>query len=252
MRRSLLLFLWWTLLKFAGNQLGKEREESVQTVKKVETIVSVNGSVLTGVRVFYEKWENTTKSTEDGITETKPIVKTPVVGKTYVVKLQGEELAITDETGKKPPKDEWEIVNADYKDLGEQDEFASYFADKKVVPGETLEVPGNLARAMLTEQKDIVKIDHFSFVLNRTGTFSGLPSAIFGTALKMSGNYGPNTSIKMNLKGETVIAFQNGWPVSTKLEGPVRVTGVDQLGSRIVMVDGTGTMTVTEEARYGK
>ena len=240
------------VLKFAGDQLGKEREESVQTIKKVETILSIDGSALTGVRVIYEKWENTTKSTEDGITETKPTVKSPVVGKSYTVKLQADQLVITDETGKKPPKEEWEIVNSDYKDLGQQDEFANYFADKKVVAGETLEVPGELARAMLTEKKDIVKIDHFSFALNRTGTAGGLPIAIFGTALKMSGNYGPNTSLKMNLKGETSIAYQNGWPVSMKLQGPVRVTGVDQIGSRIVMVDGTGTMTMTEEAHYGK
>jgi len=240
------------VLKFAGSQLGKEREESVQTVKKVETVLSVNGSALTGLRVFYEKWDTTTKTTEDGITENKPASKVPVVGKTYIVKVQGDQAVITDESGKKPPKEEWEIVNSDYKELGEPDEFLNYFADKKLATGETIQVPGEVARAILTEKKDIVKIDNFSFVLKGTGTSSGLPTAIFGTALKMSGNHGPNTSLKMNLKGETSIAFQNGWPVSMKLEGPVRVTGVDQIGNRIVMVDGTGKMTLTEEARYGK
>jgi hypothetical protein len=81
---------------------------------------------------------------------------------------------------------------------------------------------------------------------------TGTDLAVFDTFLKMVGFYGANTTMKMDLKGETIVEIMKSRPLSSRLQGPVHVIGFDQIGNRMVMVDGIGKLTLSEQIRYGK
>jgi hypothetical protein len=87
-----------------------------------------------------------------------------------------------------------------------------------------------------------VKVDNATFVLKNVMQ----NTAIFDTALKMQWNQDANTSVKMNVAGETQVSIQNSRMLSSTLAGTVRVTEAKQLYDRLVMVDGKGKISIKE------
>ncbi len=231
------------ILKFAGESLQEHNNVSSVTVRKAETVLETNGDAINKLKVVYEVIDRKSVITEDGIAENKKAEKSPIVGRTYIVTCRSGSVKVTDVHGLKPSETEIEIVQNDYAALGEPDSFLQFLRQKTVQVGEPLQMPGVLAESIFTDaERRQVKVDKASFVLKSVRQ----NIAVFDTALKMQWNEDANTSVKMNLTGETLIGIQNSRMVSSTLSGTVRVTGTDQLYNRLVMVDGKGKITMTE------
>lgn len=231
------------ILKFAGEALKEHNDVSTITVRKAETVLEANGDSVTKLKVTYELINRKTVITEDKIPENKKSEPSPVLGRTYVVSAQNGVVKITDQFGLKPSNDELDIVQNDYEGFGKPDSFLELFRNKTIQPGERVQMPGTLAEGIFTDAEHRqVKVDNATFVLKNVRQ----NTAIFDTALKMQWNQDANTSIKMNVAGETVVSIQNSRMLSSTLNGTVRVTGAEQLYDRLVMVDGKGKISMTE------
>lgn len=231
------------ILKFAGESLQEHNDVSTVTVRKAETVLEANGDAITKLKVTYELINRKTVITEDKIPQNKKSESSPVLGRTYVVSLQNGAVKVTDEYGLKPSNDELDIVQSDYAELGKPDGFLEVFRNKSIQPGERVQMPGTLAEGIFRDAEHRqVKVDNATFVLKNVRQ----NTAIFDTALKMQWNQDANTSIKMNVSGETQVSIQNSRMVSSTLNGTVRVTGAEQLYDRLVMVDGKGKISIAE------
>ncbi len=231
------------VLKFAGELYQEHNDVSTVTVRKAETILETNGDAITKLKVIYELIDRKTVITEDKIPENKKAEPSPVLGRSYVVSVQNGAVKVTDPYGLKPSNKEIDIVQNDYEGLGKSDSFLQLFRNKSIQPGERVQMPGALAEGIFTDAEHRqVKVDNATFVLKNVRQ----NAAIFDTALKMQWNQDANTSVKMNVTGETQVSIQNSRMLSSTLSGTVRVTGAEQIYDRLVMVDGKGKITITE------
>jgi len=231
------------ILKFAGESLQEHNDVSTVTVRKAETVLEATGDANTKLKVTYELIERKTVITEDKIPENKKAEPSPVLGRTYVVSVQNGIIKVTDAYGLKPSSDELDIVKNDYEGLGKPDSFLQVFRNKSIQPGDRVQMPGVIAEGIFTDAEHRqVKVDNATFVLKNVRQ----NAAIFDTALKMQWNQDANTSVKMNVVGETHVSIQNSRMLSSNLSGTVRVTGAEQIYDRLVMVDGKGKISITE------
>ena len=231
------------VLKFAGELYQEHNDVTTITIRKAETVLEANGDAITKLKVLYELIDRKTVITEDKIPENKKTEPSPVLGRTYVVSVQNGAIKVTDGHGLKPSNDEIEIVQDDYEGLGKSDSFLQLFRNKSIQPGERVQMPGALAEGIFTDAEHRqVKVDNATFVLKNVRQ----NAAIFDTALKMQWNQDANTSVKMNVTGETLVSIQNSRMLSSTLSGTVRVTGAEQIYDRLVMVDGKGKISITE------
>jgi hypothetical protein len=234
------------VMKFAGESLAEQNVVTTHTVRKTETIQEAKGDIITKLKVTYELVDNKTVVTEDGIQENKKNEPSPVAGRAYVVSVENGVLKVLDQYGFKPSQDELDIVAEDYEDLAEADTLVQFFRDRTVQVGERLQMPGAVASGIFTDaERRRIRVDQASFQLRNIRQ----NQAVFDSALKMQWNEDANTSIKMNLQGETIVGIQNSQFVSSSLSGTVRVTGADQVRNRLVMVDGKGKMIITETVK---
>jgi hypothetical protein len=234
------------VLKFAGQTLEEHRNDSTFTVRKSETVLATNGDAVTKLKVAYELIDRKIVITEDGIPEEQKPEKSPVVGRTYVVTAENGSVKVTDPAGLKPSFEEIDIVQGDYEGLGEPDSYLQFLHQKTVQIGEPLQMPGLMAAGIFRDaERRQVKVDKASFALKSLRN----NIAVFDTALKMQWNEDANTSLKMNLTGETLIGIRDSRLVSSTLGGTVRITGTDQIYNRLVMVDGKGNITMTQSLK---
>jgi|GEM_PF-3371912 len=231
------------VLKFAGNTLQEANRDATQTIRKTETILDMNGETITKIKVSYDVIENKMVVTEDGIPQNEKQDRNPVLRQTYIVTAQDGTVKVTDTNGLKPSLEEVDIVSEDYKNLGHTDSFRNFFRAKSVQVGEPLQMPGVLAAGMFTDAAHRrIKVESASFILKELRK----NLAVFNTTLRMQWNEDANTSMKLNVSGETLVNIQSSQPVSTNLSGTMRVTGTEQLYNRLVMVDGKGKIALTE------
>ena len=231
------------ILKFAGETLGEHNNNSNFLVRKTESILQTNGEAITKLKVTYNTVDRKMVITEDGVPENKKLEKSVVLGRTYIVTAEGGVVKVTDEHGLKPEKEEVELVENDYESLGEPDTFLQFLKQKTVQIGEPLQMPGVLAEGIFTDsQRRKVKVDNASFVLRSIRQ----NMAVFDSTLKLQWNQDANTSVKMNVTGETLVGIHSSRLGSSTLSGTVRVTGVEQIQNRLVMVDGKGKISMTD------
>jgi hypothetical protein len=133
------------LLKFAGEELGKRHEDTVETVKKVETVLACKGQAVSSLRVFYETIEETTHITEEGLTDKVVTPRNPLLKRTYVISMKDGSLSFQDSNGKKPLHDELELLQFEYDGFGQPDPLQDFFQNKKIRIGEEIAMPVGLA-----------------------------------------------------------------------------------------------------------
>lgn len=231
------------VLKFAGETLQEANREATQTVRKSETILELNGDAITKLKVTYELVDEKLIVTEDGIAIDQKVHPNPVVGQTYIISAQKGLVKVTDANGLKPSIQEVDIVSDDYENLGKVDGFREFFRQRSVQVGEPLQMPGVLAEGMFTDAAHRkIKVESASFILKSLRN----NVAVFDSALRMQWNQDANTSLKLNLSGETLVNTQSSQMSSSSLSGTMRITGTEQLYNRLAMLDGKGRITITE------
>ena len=174
-----------------GNQIVEKNQMTMRTDQhRVVTTTEVEAGRTTSVKVRYltatkqmaageAPLPNNTHSTTGNATPPTP---QPVHGKTYRCRREGGEdgkLLVTDEAGKIPPSDEYEIVSQNMEMIGLPNPLAEFLAGRVVAIGETLSLPQDAADRLFNLGDRFGEVNRFELTLRKTHTAEGAACAEF-------------------------------------------------------------------------
>lgn len=194
-------------------------------VKKTE-VLAVDGKAVTKEKVTYVEKKKT--ETEGGKEKKKP--KSPIDGKTYILEAKDGKTLVTDEKGKKVPKDEEEAVLKANRAFGKPDPVLTGLPDKAIKVGDKVE---KLAKALeehfkdmdeSKEQPEISDVEVKLESIDKDGE-----AGVFTIQLTMSSPKSSKEpfSMKIPLKGTMKVRAKDGFTTEVNLKGPLTMEGTD-------------------------
>ena len=223
--------------------MGVKQKSSMSTQETVRFTVeflAVEGDTPTKARVVY--LEKSSVDSEDGKEKKAP--PAPVVGKTYLVSMHGEDLDITTDDGTPVSQAETAIVTEDCDFIGRPDDFRTALPKRPLKIGE--DVP-ELRKAIqkiasagaASGSGGATKVSGVSVRLKSDEGDHGL----FDVAMTMSMNDGP-VAMVIELKGAIDVRKADSQLTRLVLEGPVTVKPSDSPEAAGMKMAGAGTMSI--------
>ncbi len=229
-----------------GQQPNKVATHEKREEARTTTVLDTKDNAITKVEVHYD--DQRTIKRDSGQAEAVEI-KSPVMGKTYVVTATAEgTIEVTYKNGTAPVPDEVQIVRSHHNTLGKPDQFAQLLPDKPVTVGQKVEVPAGLIKNMMNINDEPMEIEEFAFTLKAITDVSNQLAGRFELVLKMSVKPGPGMKMVMDMRGDVVL-LQSGLLSSFSLEGPARVELDDSLKGQ-VQANGGGQMSFSKSLTY--
>lgn len=216
-----------------GAELLKETESDVVNAHRrrvTTTEISQNRSI--GVTINYGK------ATDEVI-----------AGKTYHCRRDGEALRIVNQQGQIPEPAEFKIVARHMKMLGKPNPLANFLRGKTIAPGQTLEVPGEIAAALFGSRK-FDNVERFRLMLDKTLVVDGQPFAKFKAEIHVTSLDGSQTRIE--IAGPMVVEVATSQVTSTELFGPIAMLRsiADPAGRLQASASGRFSVSLQSERRY--
>jgi hypothetical protein len=230
-----------------GKVVQNTDEAKREAVEKRETVVAAGADAVTSLKVAYAKADEQEKG-EDGQFQTIPKI---VQGRTYLLRKEGQALAVTDAEGQAAPAEEAEFLKQDYDGLSAAPKLAAFLHGRKVAVGERLDLSGDAGREALHMKESDFKVTAFALTLKAVRQAGELKCAVFDAELALSLKDGA-MEMTMAPKGELVVTVDQCWPVSTTLAGPIKVAGQQTEGGNVTTMDGGGSVEVNFSCQYGQ
>jgi hypothetical protein len=200
-----------------GKQKVQLVQASSQRTKTRITILAVSGTAVTREKVEYLEGRS-----EQRLGDRVQDVPSPLVGKTYVLEARQGSLRATGADGAPVSDYESERLAQNHPNLGRPSGFIAILPDRPLTVGERLTPDaGALADAF---GKRGVEVRDASLVLESAGEGVGQFAVSFVLIETRE-----NTTTETTLGGSVMLQADTSWPLETKLRGPVRVTGPDEL-----------------------
>ena len=143
----------------------------------------------------------------------------PHSGQTYVVERSGDQVTVTRADGSAATAAEVEAVTKTERSLGRPDPLGAMLDGRRVVEGETIEVPAEIAAEMFSDAGKR-RVGAMSM------TFRGLEDdvAIFAVSLTMSED-SSNGTMEMALSGTARVEADSGRTLGLTVNGSLRMDG---------------------------
>jgi hypothetical protein len=242
-----------------GNQVGeKSRSTACNEQRRVVTTTHVESERAVAVRVHY--LEATKQlSASDGAPLTSPAQSSvdaaklaqPVAGKTYFCeRLPGAngKLKITDEAGRTPPKDEFEIVAQHMEMVGRANPLAEFLAGKTLVVGETVELPQAFASKVFNLGEQFGEVKRFTLTLE---SLKGEGAATHAKLLAHVDAASNNAAqMRLELDGSLVVDTETCRAVRVDLSGPIAMSETRGSFSTSYQMIGTGQLKMSVACVY--
>lgn len=210
------------------------------TIEKSE-VLGVEGKLVTKKKVTYA--EKTKFETENG--KDKPMVASPLGGRTYVLTWADGKVQVSDESGKSVSAEEDELVRKSHASFGKPDplfegmpEGALHIGDD--VPKLKAAIQENLTASDDGKEKPDFHVESVKLASIERGTDT---IGVFDVVITVQT---PSTSkdpfgMKADLKGTMRIRAKDGWLTAMDLKGPLELSGRDPSYN----VSGKGEMTMS-------
>jgi hypothetical protein len=166
----------------------------------------------------------------------------PVVGRTYLVARQGDELLVTDAAGRTPPPAQLAIVQRSLAGFGKPNPLVEYFAGRTVQVGETLRLPGELAQQVFAAEGAVNEVSRFELRLMRVVTVDQAPCAEFETTLAAQSSL--VGTLDLLIQGTMQIEVATCRVLSTELSGPIGLFGTQRTAGAVQAIKGQGTLEI--------
>jgi hypothetical protein len=243
------------------NQIVEKNQMTMRTDQhRVVTTTEVSAGRTTSVTVRYlaatkqmvageSPLPNNTHSTTGDSTPSMP---QPVQGKTYLCRREDGEngkLLVTDETGKVPPSDEFEIVSQNMEMIGRANPLAEFLAGRVVAVGETLSLPQDAADRLFNLGDRFGKVNRFELTLRRTLTADGAACAEFLAHIDAAKN--DSSQMRLEVEGPLVVQVDTCRAVRAELSGPIGLSETRGSYSTARHLFGTGRMNMRIASVYG-
>jgi hypothetical protein len=244
-----------------GNQIVEKNQMTMRTDQhRVVTTTEVEAGRTTSVTVRYQ---SATKqmaagesplpsNTHSAIGDSIPPTPQPVQGKTYHCRREGREdgkLFVTDEAGKVPPGDEFEIVSQNMDMIGRANPLAEFLAGRVVAVGETLSLPQDAADRLFNLGDRFGEVNRFELTLRKTLTADGAECAEFLARIDAASN--DSSQMRLQVEGPLVVQIDTCRALRTELSGPMGLSETRGSYSTASHLFGTGRMSMRIASVYG-
>jgi hypothetical protein len=233
-----------TKIEQAGQVVSTEQRKIKRDQRRrLEVLNSAEHGPATAA-VTYDLAEQTVVE-PGGSSET---MRQPVMGKTYIVRREGEELVITDEAGRVPAPDELQIVAANMETLGRPNPIGLFLHQRTIAPGERLQLPADLAADLIGFRgaPSVGDVRDFRMTLVGTATEDSKRCAVFEVRLDAASREGSN--LNMRIAGRLLIEIVTCRAVSAHLSGPVSLTETHGPNDAAYSLSGQGNLAVAMRA----
>jgi hypothetical protein len=220
-------------------KMGPSSMSSKEKGRYEVEVLEVDEDAPTKAKVKYT--DKSTKDLEDG--KEKPSEKSPVLGKTYVVSLDGENVVIKDEKGQLASEEEAAIVRDDVDFLGKPDEFRSTLAKRTYKVGEKAPeliaaVQHLVADDASSGSGDAPNISDVTLELKEDqGAI-----ALFAVGMKMA-MADPDMPMNVKLSGNLEVRKADAQLMKLQLAGPIELTSAELKA----LASGKMSMTMTQQ-----
>jgi hypothetical protein len=172
----------------------------------------------------------------------------PVDGKAYRCRRDGDSLLITDEAGKIPPLDEYEIVALNMESLGRPNPLADYLAGRTLTVGQQLALPHDVAEKLLGLGGELGEVTRFDLTLTEVKPIDGAVCAVFQASIEAASI--DSSQMRLAVEGPLAIQADTCRAVQAYLTGPIGMSETRGSLTATYQMTGTGKMTVQIASRY--
>jgi hypothetical protein len=244
-----------------GNELRERNHTAIRAENRrtVET-TEVEAGRAVAVRVRYEA-SNKKMVTEDATAQSAAEVATelrktepanqPVAGKTYFCSREpGEdgELIITDESGRIPPPDEYEIVAQHMEMVGRGNPLAQFLAGRTITVGETVKLPKQVADEIFNLGDRFGEVTQFDLTMTGTRAHDGAECAVFLARIEAASS--DSSQMRLQVEGPLVVQADTCRAVQVDLSGPIGMSETRGSYSTTYQMIGTGQLKMSIVSTY--
>ncbi|TWT88745.1 hypothetical protein Mal64_22330 [Pseudobythopirellula maris] len=224
-----------------GERVVEELDMTMDRVQRREVTAAevVDGQAIAAVARFVES-----RKTLNG----EPGDADPIAGRTYHCRRQGEQLRVTTPAGDTPPLEEFRLVSESMATLGKPNPLGAFLAGRTVRTGETLNLPPEIAKQLLSFDGEMGAVERFTLRLVAVEQGPAGPAARFEGEIEASGARG--AQMRLVVAGPVVIDAATCRTLTAELSGPL---GMSESRGGVGMryqVDATGKIVVAIESQY--
>ncbi len=218
-----------------GTEVLEQSESLLQRRQtRTTTTTAVGPHGAQAVKLTYNQAER--------VADNGPTLPEPVAGKTYLCQRIGEDLQVATAKGDLPPIEEYRIVAQSMQTLGLPNPLVEFFAGRTVRMGEEVQLPKELAAAVLGMDNDLGKAKRFSLQLIEISTIDGARCAVFKT--KIDAGSGTASQMGLMVSGQLIMRVVGCRTVSVDLSGPIGMSETRATPTGMVHVGGLGQLRV--------
>lgn len=209
-------------LDFKATHKGETRNMKVvleDAVERTTLVTDTRDGAISGARVTYA---TATRFTEEDGEEKKSL--RPVSGREYEVKWQGDDVTVSDASGRKASKEEVDEVKEQSRRLRRYGEFARSLPTTEMMPGASLNLPDAVWKSVVGLDEEGVQIGNVKATLKEIRPHGSAQQGIFAVELSLAGTK-DGLGLSANLTGELVVDASTGHLATISFEGPTTLTG---------------------------
>ena len=238
-------------MRQANDLVGKSQTTVRTNQKRVLTTTEVDHGRIAAVRLQYPVATRQESIVEGTETNEPTLSPQPVQGKTYICKRNsGEngELVVTDESGNRPPTDEYEIVAQQMQMVGRPNPLAQFLDGRTIAIGEKVELPPAVASQVFNLGDKFGKVSRFTLTLHKVQTEGGVKCAVFQANVEAFANAA--TQMRLEVDGPLVVDVATCRAQEISLAGPIGMSETRGSYSTAYQVIGTGKLQMGVASIY--
>lgn len=170
-----------------------------------------------------------------------------VVGKSYLCRREGDDLKITTDQGSLPPLEEYTVVARAMQTLGTPSPLAKYLKGRRVVVGERIALPSQVAREALGFDDGLGEVERFELELIGVETRGQRSVARFDAEIDAVG--AGSGQMRMLIQGPIEIEAESCRVLLADLSGPIALMQSRGGITGGYQVDSSGRLTLKTAAR---
>lgn len=215
------------------------------------TTTEVEKGRTVAIRVHYPVSTKHESIVEELEPKQPTVTPQPVQGKTYNCRRDtGEngELVVTDESGNRPPPDEYEIVVQQMQMVGRSNPLAQFLAGRTIAVGEKVELPSSVASQIFNLGDKFGKVSRFTLTLQKVQVEQGTTCAVFQANVEAVANAA--TQMRLEVEGPLVVEVATCRAQNISLIGPIGMSETRGSYSTAYQVIGTGKLQMSIASIY--
>ncbi len=235
-----------------GNELIQKNQTAVRSFqRRTVATTEVDRARAIAVKVRYHEANKQMTSTDTRQADNGSAEPQPVQGKTYRCRRepgQNGKLLVTDDEGRIPPLNEYEIVAQGMEMVGRANPLAEFLGGRTMAVGETVALPKDLAERVFNLGSRFGEVVRFDLTLEKLETEEAAPRALFQAKIEAASN--DSSQMRMQVEGPLIVEIDTCRAAHANLSGPIGMSEKRGTYSASYQLIGTGQLKMSVASAY--